>query len=144
MDNQTENYQTLLTVTYPHELAVIQARLEAEGIEFDVKNEHITQMNPFYSNAVGGVKLQVKEIDFQRAEAILKEDLSTETEESSIESIPDSNAIKCPSCGSYEVSKPRLSPAVFAISILLLGFPLPFMSRICHCFDCGLDFKNKK
>lgn len=52
--------------------------------------------------------------------------------------------IKCPHCGSDEVSKPRFSVRVFAISFLLLGFPLPFMSKLCHCFDCGKDFKLKK
>jgi DNA-directed RNA polymerase subunit RPC12/RpoP len=53
-------------------------------------------------------------------------------------------AIKCPSCGSEEISKPRLSGLAFAISYLLLAFPLPFLSRKYHCFDCGLDFKKKR
>jgi len=52
--------------------------------------------------------------------------------------------IKCSNCGSYETSKPRLSAQAFAISMLLLGFPIPFMSKTCHCFDCGQDFKEKK
>lgn len=143
MNSHAESYIMLLTVTYPHELAVIQARFEAEDIKFIVENEHITQVNPLYSTAVGGVKLRVLENDFQRAEAILKEDNSKEIEVLPTESANESNEIKCPSCGSYDVSKPRLSPAVFAISFLLLGFPLPFMSKTCHCFDCRLDFKKK-
>jgi DNA-directed RNA polymerase subunit RPC12/RpoP len=52
------------------------------------------------------------------------------------------NEIKCPSCGSDDVSKPRLSRAAFAISVLFLGFPLPFMGKKYHCFDCGLDFEK--
>jgi len=52
--------------------------------------------------------------------------------------------IKCPNCGSDEVSKPKLSGQAFAISVLLLGFPLPFISKTYHCFDCGQDFKKKK
>jgi hypothetical protein len=52
--------------------------------------------------------------------------------------------IICPYCGSDEVSKPRQSAAAFAISMLLVGFFLPFIgSRTCHCFDCGEDFKYK-
>jgi len=51
--------------------------------------------------------------------------------------------IKCPSCGSVEISKPRLSGRAFAISLLLIGIPLPFFSKTYHCFDCGLDFKKK-
>ncbi len=73
MTNQTENYKTILTFTHPHELVVIRAKLQSEGIECSIKDELITQVNPFYSNAVGGVKLQVKESDFQRAVEILKQ-----------------------------------------------------------------------
>jgi hypothetical protein len=51
--------------------------------------------------------------------------------------------IKCPNCGSGETSKPQLSRQAIAISILILGFPVPFMSKTCHCFDCGEDFKIK-
>jgi DNA-directed RNA polymerase subunit RPC12/RpoP len=52
--------------------------------------------------------------------------------------------LKCPHCGSSEISKPRFSASVFAISILLLGVPLSWMSKTIHCFDCGQDFKKKK
>jgi uncharacterized Zn finger protein len=52
--------------------------------------------------------------------------------------------IKCPNCGSFEVTKPRFSKKAMAISILLIGFPIPFLNKECHCFDCGTDFKYKK
>lgn len=54
------------------------------------------------------------------------------------------NKIICPYCNSEEVSKPRLSGRAFAISVLLLGFPFVFSKKICHCFECGQDFKIKK
>ena len=50
--------------------------------------------------------------------------------------------IKCPNCGSDEVIKSKLSMQAFAISVLLLGFPLPFIRKTYHCFDCGHDFKK--
>ena len=56
----------------------------------------------------------------------------------------DKKSITCPFCNSTEVSKGRPSKRAFAISFLLLGFPLPFTSKEYHCFDCGKDFKNKK
>lgn len=55
-----------------------------------------------------------------------------------------SNKIKCPFCGSYETSKMRHSAQAMAISILFLGFPILFFSKIYHCFDCGNDFKTSK
>ena len=51
--------------------------------------------------------------------------------------------IICPVCHTKDVSKPKYSARAFAISILLIGFPLPFIGRTYHCFDCGLDFKKK-
>ena len=68
-----ENFITILTVTYPHELAVIRGRLESEGIESFAKDEMTVSVNPFYSNAIGGIKLQVRESDLDEAMGILKE-----------------------------------------------------------------------
>jgi DNA-directed RNA polymerase subunit RPC12/RpoP len=52
--------------------------------------------------------------------------------------------VVCPKCGSLEIGKPRFSKRAMAISILLIGFPLPFINKECHCFDCGSDFKFEK
>ena len=52
--------------------------------------------------------------------------------------------MKCHNCGSYEVTKPTYSNQAIALSILLIGIPLPFISKTYHCFDCGQDFKKKK
>ena len=71
MDNK---FITVLTVTYPHELAIIRGRLESEGIECFAQDELTIQVNPFYSNAIGGIKLQVRESDFQKAVEILEEE----------------------------------------------------------------------
>jgi hypothetical protein len=66
-------FTTVLTVSYPSEVAIIRGRLESEGIECFVQDELTVQVNPFYSNAVGGVKLQVRESDVPQAFEILKE-----------------------------------------------------------------------
>lgn len=64
---------TILTFNYPHEAIVIRSRLEAEGIPCFIKDGFIAQVHPFYSTAVGGVKLQVQESDVPAAIQILKE-----------------------------------------------------------------------
>ena len=68
---------TVLTVTYPHELAIIRGRLESEGIECFVQDELTVQVNPFYSNAIGGIKLQVRESNYDKAVEILEHDFSS-------------------------------------------------------------------
>ena len=71
--NKSDDFITVLTFTYPNEVVVIRARLESEGIECFVKDELTVQVNPFYSNAIGGIKLQVRESDLDRTIEILKE-----------------------------------------------------------------------
>jgi hypothetical protein len=69
----TDNFITVLTFTYPSEALIVRGRLESEGITCFVQDELTTQVAPFYSNALGGVKVQVMESDLQRAVKILKE-----------------------------------------------------------------------
>ncbi len=64
---------TLHSFTFPSELVAIKGRLEAEGIECQVKDELTVQVHNFYSNAIGGIRLQVKEKDYQNAKKILIE-----------------------------------------------------------------------
>ena len=50
---------------------MVRVRLEDEGIECLVPDEFTVIMNPLYSNAVGGVRLQVRESDIERAKEVL-------------------------------------------------------------------------
>ena len=52
---------------------VVRSRLEFEGIECFVKDELTIQVDNFYSNAIGGLELQVKGEDFETAIIVLKE-----------------------------------------------------------------------
>jgi hypothetical protein len=65
------HFVTVAVFTHPHEMVVHRAVLENEGIECFAKDEHFVSVNPFYSNAVGGVKLQVHEGDAERARELL-------------------------------------------------------------------------
>ena len=64
---------TIKTATYSHEVAVIASRLEADGIRCFVQDGLTTQIHPFMSSAIGGVKLQVRQEDVEEAIAMLKE-----------------------------------------------------------------------
>ena len=66
-----EELITIKTYTYPHEVYVERGKLESEGIQTFLKDEATVQVYNFYSNAVGGVKLQVFADDAERAIAIL-------------------------------------------------------------------------
>ncbi len=69
----SETFYTVAVFTYPTEVIVPRITLETAGIECITKDEETITTNPLLSNAVGGIKLQVRERDFQKAVAILKE-----------------------------------------------------------------------
>lgn len=64
-------FETVATYTYAHECMVIKPLLLKEGIQHFFQNETIIGLIPFYSNAVGGIKLKVKKSDYQKVKAIL-------------------------------------------------------------------------
>jgi len=64
---------TIKTFTYSHEAAIIRSRLEVDGIRCFVQDELTTQVYPFMSSAIGGVKLQVRKEEAEEAIAMLKE-----------------------------------------------------------------------
>ncbi len=66
-----DNWITILTFTYPHEAHLVKGKLESEDISVQIKDELVAQVNNFYSTAIGGVKLQVLEKDFDKAYLIL-------------------------------------------------------------------------
>ncbi len=154
---ENEKFVTVLTFTFAHEVAIIRGRLEAEGITCFVKDELTVQIHPFYSNAIGGVKLQVRESDLNQAIQILKETgyIKGEELQSSQESpllnkhIDNQHAsikegkITCPICGSEEVVKSRKMGWLFLLTSLLFIFPTPFFQKTYYCFDCKQEFKWK-
>lgn len=60
-----------MSFTYPHEAHLAKIKLESEGIETILKDELTAQVNNFYSNAIGGVKLLVKDENLVEATQIM-------------------------------------------------------------------------
>jgi hypothetical protein len=74
-----DTYVTIMSFTYPQDAYIIKGRLEADGIDCFLKDELTVQVDNFYTNALGGVKLQVKESDKARAiELLIDADYLTE------------------------------------------------------------------
>jgi hypothetical protein len=62
------------------EAHIAMGRLEVEGIDAWLADEHLVQTDWLYSIAVGGIKLQVSPEQAQRAIEILNTDYSGELE----------------------------------------------------------------
>jgi Zn finger protein HypA/HybF involved in hydrogenase expression len=155
---ENEKFITVLTATYGYEIAVIRGRLESEGITCFAKDELTVQVHPFYSNAIGGVKLQVRESDLNQTLEILKEtgyiqgkDVQPSEEYSPLDDysderqkINDEVKIFCPNCGSEEVTQTRKAGWVFLVTSLLFTYPAPFFQKRYYCFDCKQEFKRER
>jgi tetratricopeptide (TPR) repeat protein len=131
---------TIATFSQATEAYVLKTKLEAEGIWSLVADEHLVTWNWLYSNALGGVKLRVREVDVERALEVLGlESLGTESEEEELDIEDDES--RCPNCNSFNIHYERYARRPQFASWLLLGFPIPFLKRKWKCNDCGYEWK---
>lgn len=73
--------KVVATFVYPHEANLADSLLQSEGIESILEDEFTVGIYNGISNALGGVKLLVKEKDFERAIEILTESGTLSPEE---------------------------------------------------------------
>lgn len=125
---------TIATYEKAEEARLAQCVLEGSGIGAFVEGDLLVDVAWIYSNAIGGVKVQVDPADVERATNVLAQAKMTV--------VPSSTEIpRCPECESQKVEYQRWSPTVFFLSLLLLGLPLPFLKRKYQCLDCLSSWK---
>lgn len=121
----------------PVDAHLARTRLEAEGIEAFVADEHIVSVHWLCSPAVGGVKVRVWAPDLERARSLLE---IPRPRHSARFVTDDLDASRCPRCGSLEVEE-RFSRRLTFASALLFGFPLPLLGRRARCGTCGSHWR---
>jgi len=118
---ELERFVTVATYVFPWEAQLAKARLESEGIE-SVVNDEITA-GLYGANAIGGVKLRVREEDAERATALLSTmqplpEIYLVTEE-------DARRPRCPECRSENVA------------------PEGWFRRRWSCSACGAGWRDE-
>ena len=112
--------------------------LESAGIAAWIADEHLVRMNWFFSNLVGGMRLQVDERDEAAACEILEQDVPPTIEYGQEEPYVQPT---CPKCGSAEITlgdgteRGRSFVALYALSI-----PVPPRKAAWHCEACGTEW----
>jgi len=145
-----DNWKTILSFTYPHEAHMAKGYLESEGIDTLIQDEMTAQVNNFYSNAIGGVKILIKDNDYEEGLKILqnggyinkeneKENLKIETYHINSET----EKYKCPYCGSDNIERAKKPNILSVIGVLILNAFFPIFRRYYHCFDCKKNWKFK-
>ncbi len=67
MKEHEEEWVVIATFENAAKAHIIKGMLEAEGIYSVITNDHLVTIMPFFSNTVGGIKLQVNAEDAERA-----------------------------------------------------------------------------
>lgn len=131
-------FRRVVTVRRYRDLAeayVGRSLLESAGIPAWIADENLVRMDWFYSNLVGGMRLQVDERDEAAAQEILSEG-TPETityGENEVYVQPT-----CPKCGSAEVTLGSGTESGRALlALYLLSVPMPKREATWHCEACG-------
>ena len=66
-----KDFRTIAVFNYTHEIVVLKHILDQEEIQYYFENETMSSIAPFYSNALGGIKLKVHPNDFEHVQEIL-------------------------------------------------------------------------
>lgn len=146
---KTDKLITLVTYMFPTEAYPTITQLEAEGIECFLGDENIVSVHPFLSNAVGGVKVNIKESDSEKALSILRkveEDKKREIKKVDDKWAKDYVLVEtfCPECESTRVYRKKfpLYKTILAIIFAPILLPLAFLAKKHYCAECGYIWKQ--
>ena len=117
---------------------IAKAALDSAGIESFLFDDNAIRMDWFLSNALGGVKLLVRQDEASAALEILNsaplDKFKTDEREEFVQPV-------CPECGSLDVSFRGLKKLP-SLASAFLSFPVPFSYANWHCNSCGAQLEE--
>ncbi|EKU39476.1 MULTISPECIES: DUF2007 domain-containing protein [Acinetobacter] len=119
------------TFSFPYEAQIAKTQLEAFGIPARIENEHTINMDWFYSNALGGVRLLVPQNYVDEAKSLLEKDFSNELEQEFGE-----NKECCPNCGAQDIEAYTQGKKSAFLAFMFLGVPLFSFKNGNRCKRC--------
>lgn len=118
---------TVASVSTVFEADLLRARLEGEGIRAFIANKNLISMNWLYSNALGGVRIDVELHNEHAAREIIA---LVRAQEFELDPTGDEWG-SCPECGSNRIEFIEDKRSSF-LSWLVVGFPLFFPQKKYH------------
>lgn len=110
-----------------------KGKLEAAGIQSVLPDVNMARMNWFWSNMLGGVRLQVAAEEFRRAASVLSDPIP---ESLDVEGIGEVEQPRCPKCSSLDVVYEAIDkPASIATMAFIAPIPIP--AERWKCNACG-------
>ena len=120
--------QVIASYTKMEDAHLAVSMLQGSGVEAWLRDEATANLYWLYSNAIGGVKVEVADEDVERAREILE--LPKEA----------SGLLKCPKCDSENINLRQMN-LLFALGLIFLSLILPHRKNKADCLDCGESFE---
>ncbi|MBL7997216.1 MAG: DUF2007 domain-containing protein [Candidatus Kapabacteria bacterium] len=147
------DWVTLTSYSYLTQAQLLKADLESEGIHSFLKDENTVNTNYFLGNAMGGIRVQVRESDFEKAVAVLKRRTSISSDSQKKDDEQWAKGFVhvdeyCPSCESATVYRKKFPKHWVILAIILAPIFGPlyvfiFLFKRTHvCTDCGHTWKQ--
>ncbi len=132
---------TIAAFREPAHAHIARGFLDSEGIQAEVADEYVVGIHWLYSNAVGGVKLNVPEALAEHEYSLLASQSKDSTEETvEYRSVVGGGDV-CPSCGTENIAPSRLAQRVKGLVLLgvlptIPAVPFLLWSSTWHCKEC--------
>ena len=128
---------TIGSYSTAYEANLVRSELEAFGLDASLLDAGTVNLNWLWSNALGGVKVQVPESELEDARRILALEPSNDEDGPAAE---ETAPAVCPNCGSRDVAYLLDKRGCF-LTWLLFSLPLvPALSKL-RCAHCGRRWK---
>lgn len=139
LKEEVEPHSQAYLVTVRHfrdlpEALAARAALEAAGLLCFLQDENMIRLDWGYSNALGGLRLQVPADQAALADELLTSAPADEGEEGDEES---GDERRCPRCESSKIAREQSGDGRALVSLFLLALPLPLGETVWRCNRCG-------
>jgi len=134
-EDDAETFEIVAIRRYRDIPAALLAKsvLDSAGIENFLTDVNTVRMDWLWSNALGGVRLFVKDCDASGAEELLNQSFQDSFE---VEGQERFTQPRCPVCQSFDVSYKGLHKRI-AYASIILHVPIPLSRLGWRCASCG-------
>jgi hypothetical protein len=112
--------------------------LDSAGIESFLVDDNLIGLDWFYSNAVGGIKLLVRQEDADTANKLLDQNVPAKF---NVEGMGEFEQPRCPRCQSSDVAFDGLDKHI-TYGLLFFSLPIPITNKGWKCHACGHTWKD--
>jgi hypothetical protein len=118
------------------EALLAKGSLESAGIEAVLTDDNVVRLDWFWSNLMGGIKLNVDQENAEAANSILDQPIP---ENFDVVGVGEYEQPRCPKCQSLDVNFQELDPAAY---LSLMVAPVPFHRKAWRCHACRAQWEE--